>query len=94
MNDLIEKVDNLITSIDSTKQAEEIKKINKEIMKDEDLLEMISKYNVTKDEELKKKIISNKLFNDYKEKETDLNILILELNSKLKEISDKGKCNL
>ncbi len=94
MNDLIEKVDNLITSIDSTKQVEEIKKINEEIMKDKDLLEMISKYNVTHDEELKKKIISNKLFNDYKEKETDLNILILELNRKLKEISDKGKCNL
>ena len=94
MNDLIEKVDNLITSIDSTKQAEEIKKINEEIMKDKDLLEMISKYNVTQDEELKKKILANKLFNNYKEKETDLNILILELNSKLKEISDKGKCNL
>ena len=94
MNDLMEKVDNLITSIDSTKQVEEIKKINEEIMKDEDLLEIISKYNVTQDEELKKKIISNKLFNDYKEKETELNVLILELNSKLKEISDKGKCSL
>ena len=94
MNDLMEKVDNLITSIDSTKQVEEIKKINEEIMKDEDLLEIISKYNVTQYEELKKKIISNKLFNDYKEKETELNVLILELNSKLKEISDKGKCSL
>lgn len=94
MNDLMEKVDNLITSIDSTKQVEEIKEINEEIMKDKDLLEMISKYNVTQDEELKKKIISNKLFNDYKEKETKLNVLILELNSKLKEISNKGKCSL
>ena len=53
-----------------------------------------SEYNVTQDEELKKKILANKLFNNYKEKETDLNILILELNRKLKEISDKGKCNL
>ena len=92
MNDLIGKVDNLINSIDNTKQVQEIKKINEEIMKDEELMKMIRKYQENGSEDLKKAIINNKLFSDYKDKETELNILILELNKKLKSINDKGKC--
>lgn len=92
MNDLIGKVDNLINSIDNTKQVQEIKKINEEIMKDEELMKMIRKYQENGTEDLKKEIINNKLFSDYKDKETELNILILELNKKLKSINDKGKC--
>ncbi|MBQ3298376.1 MAG: YlbF family regulator [Bacilli bacterium] len=92
MNDLIGKVDNLINSIDNTKQVQEIKKINEEIMKDEELMKMIRKYQENGSEDLKKEIINNKLFSDYKDKETELNILILELNKKLKSINDKGKC--
>ena len=75
-----------------TKQVKEIKDINKLIMNDKELLELIKKYNETQDEDIKIKILNNELFKDYKDKETELNILILEINSKLKEISNKGKC--
>ena len=92
MNDLMEKVGNLITSIDETKQVQDIKSINEKIMEDKELLDLIKKYQETQDEKLKEKIINNKLFSDYKEKETELNILILDINSKLKNINDKGKC--
>ena len=92
MNDLMEKVDNLITSIDETKQVQDIKSINEKIMEDKELLDLIKRYQETQDEKLKEKIINNKLFSDYKEKETELNILILDINSKLKDINDKGKC--
>ena len=94
MNELMEKVDNLIDSIDNTKQVKDIKTINKLIMEDEGLLDLIKRYNETQDENLKKEIINNKLFKDYKEKETELNVLILDINSKLKDISNKGKCGL
>ncbi len=94
MNELMEKVDNLIDSIDNTKQVKDIKDINKLIMEDEGLLDLIKRYNETQDENLKKEIINNKLFKDYKEKETELNVLILDINSKLKDISNKGKCGL
>jgi hypothetical protein len=33
-------------------------------------------------------------FREYKECETDINILILEINKKLSEINDRGKCGL
>ena len=90
----MEKVDNLLDSIDNTKQVKDIKVINKLIMDDKELLDLIKRYNETQDENLKKEIINNKLFKDYKEKETELNILILDINSKLKDISNKGKCGL
>lgn len=92
MNELIDKVDNLINVIDNTEQVMDIKSLNEEVMKDEKLLSLIKKYQETQDDKLKKEIINNELFSHYKEKETDLNILILEINSKLKEISNKGKC--
>lgn len=94
MNELMELVDNFKKSLDNTKEVQEIKEYNKKISKDKDLLSKIKKYNDTKDESLKKEIISNKLFNEYKEKEIDFNILILKINKELKRISTKKGCSL
>ena len=92
MNELIDKVEQLKNSLDETKQVKELKSINEEIMKDKELLEDIKRYNETQDEKLKEKIINHKLFREYRHKETECNILILEINSKLKKLKDKGKC--
>ena len=94
MNELMEKVDNLIDTIDNSKQVKDIKNINEKIMQDKELLDLIKRYNETYDEGIKEMIINNKLFSEYKHKETELNILILEINSRLKEINSKGKCSL
>ena len=94
MNELMELVDNFKKSLDKTKEVQEMKEYNKKISKDKDLLSKIKKYNDTKDESLKKEIISNKLFNEYKEKEIDFNILILKINKELKRISTKKGCSL
>jgi cell fate (sporulation/competence/biofilm development) regulator YmcA (YheA/YmcA/DUF963 family) len=94
MNELMELVDNLKKELDMTKEVQDIKDYNKKISKDKDLLSKIKKYNDTKDESLKKEILSNKLFNEYKEKEIDFNILILKINKELKRISTKKGCSL
>ena len=94
MNELMELVENFKKSLDNTKEVQEIKEYNKKISKDKDLLSKIKKYNDTKDESLKKEILSNKLFNEYKEKEIDFNILILKINKELKRISTKKGCSL
>ena len=94
MNELMNKIDNLKEEINNTKEVKDIISINNKILKDEDLLNKISKYNKTKDEKIKEEILSNKLFREYKEKEIDLNVLILQINNELKKISDKGKCSL
>ena len=63
--------------------------------------ELIEKVEILKDEldknksivNIKKKIMSNELFKKYKEEETNINFIILEINKRLKEINSKGKCH-
>lgn len=92
MNELIEKVENLKKSIDKTTEVQDLLRLNKEILKDKELLSKIKEYQVTQDERIKKEIIKHPLFLKYKEKETDLNILILKINQELKKLKDKGSC--
>lgn len=94
MNELMELVDNFKKSLDKTKEVQEIKEYNKKISLDKDLLDKIKKYRETQDESLKKEILSNKLFQEYKDKEIDFNILILKINKELKRISSKKGCSL
>ena len=94
MNELIELVDNFKKSLDKTKEVQEIKEYNKKISLDKDLLDKIKKYRETQDESLKKEILSNKLFQEYKDKEIDFNLLILKIDKELKRISSKKGCSL
>ena len=91
MNELIEKVENLKKSIDEIDKIKEIQELNKEIIKDKELLKLVEEYNRTQDENIKKEIVNNELFKKYKVLETDINVLILEINSKLKQINEENK---
>lgn len=94
MEELYEKVNNLKDVLNDNEIIKEIKKLNKEIINDKILLGLIEKYNYTKDERIKQQIISNDLFQKYKHQETELNLLILEINQELKKITKKDKCGL
>lgn len=94
METLIEKVNELKDSLSNTKEVLDIKELNKEIKKDKKLLELLNEYHLYPKEENKKQILNNELFRKYKEKETDLNILILKINKELKQITKKDKCGL
>ena len=92
MNELMELVDNLKKELDKKDEIIDIKKYNKIISCDKELLKDIEEYNKTMDSNIKNRIISNENFNLYKEKETNLNFLILEINSKLNKINIKKDC--
>ena len=94
METLIEKVNELKDSLSSTKEVLDIKELNEKIKKDKKLLSLLNEYHLYPKEETKKQILDNELFRKYKEKETDLNILILKINSELKQITKKDKCGL
>ncbi len=94
METLIEKVNELKDSLSNTKEVLDIKELNKEIKKDKKLIELLNEYHLYPKEETKKQILNNELFRKYKEKETDLNILILKINKELKQITKKDKCGL
>lgn len=92
MNELIDKVDNLKKVIDNSPEIVKLKEINELIMKDKELLKDIEEYNRTQNEEIKNRIINHQLFREYKHSEAECNFIILEINKRLKEINDKGKC--
>ena len=94
MNELINLVDDLKKDLDNTKEVTELLKVKEKVLQDKELLSKIEKYNLTKKKELKEEIISNEIFNKFKEKEMDLNILIMSINKELKKIKGDKHCSL
>ncbi len=93
MKELIEKVEALKEELNENASVKKIKELNKKIDSDKELLKDIEKYKYSKDINLKNKIMSNSLFKEYKAEETEINFIILEINKRLKQINNKGKCH-
>ena len=93
MNELLEKIDNLETSLDSGQLVVSIKEILEKVRKDKELSSWLEEYSLYPREEIKTKILMHPLFQEYKERETALNLFIMEMNQKLSKISKKGMCS-
>ena len=93
MEELMNKVDNLIVELDNTDLIKKIKESTEEIKNEKALLEDIRKYQATSDESIKKRIIQNNKYRDYKHLETECNLLIMSINQKLKEIEPRKMCS-
>ena len=92
MEELIVKVDNLIDKIDNSKLVKDIKRLNTKIKEDNELMRLLEEFQYNKTDKIKEKILSNELFNEYKLKETDLNILIMYINKELKRLNNERSC--
>lgn len=93
MNELIDKVNKLKDELDKTPSIKKVRKLNKEISADKNLINLIEKYHNTNDLDIKKQIYNHELIKEYKETETDINIIIMKINSILKKINNRGKCS-
>lgn len=67
----------------------DLDKAKRTIQNDEKLLEMIKEYRIHPKEELKLQIYENKNYQDFKKLETEVNILIMQINLKLKQVKEK-----
>lgn len=94
MEKLLEKIELLKKELNNTEQVKNIQKLNLQIKENKKLLNKIQIYNQTRKELLRQEILSDNLYKKYKVAETELNILILQINSKLNKINNKGKCNI
>lgn len=92
MEKLIEKTNRLLEEIDKLSQVKRIRQLNKIISRDIELRELIDNYNYNKTDNLKRRIIDNNLFKEYKDNETDINLLIMDINSRLKSINGNKGC--
>ena len=94
MEKLIEQVEILKKSLDNTTEVKNIIILNKKIKDSKELQEKINKYKERLNNNLKEEIYNDSLYKEYKEAETNLNILILKINKELKKINSKAKCGL
>lgn len=94
MEKLYEQIDKLKACLNETTCVIEIKRLLKEIDEDKELIKMIEEYNKTEDERIRNKILNNQLFREYKHQEAELNLLILQINQRLRKIIKRDKCGL
>lgn len=94
MEKLVNEMENLIKVIDNSESVKKIKCLNEKINQDKHLLELLQKYSYDKNEQTKKEIMENSLFQEYKINETEINLMIMAINQKLKEIRESKECNL
>ena len=92
MNELMNSVDNFLNELDSSSLVLDLKEVLNKVKKDKELVKLLEEYNTYPKEDIKNEIIKNKTFQEFKIKETELNLFIMEINQKLKTISKKGKC--
>lgn len=92
MREIEEKLDNLIIQLDNNEYVKEIKELNKKIKDDKELAKLLEEYKYNKSDSLKRKILDNENFKEYKTAETEINFIIMYLNKKLKEIKDGKEC--
>lgn len=93
MDELYSKIDSVKEELNKLPIFDEIEKLVDEIQKKKELVEKIRKYNECPSDSLRMDIYSYEEIRKYKEKETDVNILILSMNKKIKDsLLEKGDC--
>ena len=88
----MDQLDNLKDELDTSTMVMDIRSLLKRIEEDTELSSMLKDYQVRPNDELKNKILASDLFQEFKIKETELNLFIMEVNQRLGKITKKGGC--
>lgn len=92
MKELIEKLEQLKNEISNEDVVKHYLEAKKAIFNDAELISKIEEYHRCFSEKLKQEIMNSSSFLVYKEKEVDVNILILAINEKFKELECTFDC--
>ena len=98
MKKINDKVEELIDILNNDRRVKRLKVLKKELNKDEELiskieyLKKLDQYSVDY-RNLKKEILKNNKFVEYKDLENEISIIILEINRKLKNLTNERSCH-
>ena len=87
---LISKIDILKKILDETDEIKNINLYYNMIVKNKKLTDKINEYKNNFNKYLKQDIYTYDEFKKYKKTETEVSLLIMEINSKLKKITNSG----
>ena len=91
------KLDKLIEVLENNPRLKRIDKLKSCLYTDNELLKKIDKLRKldlysNEYKKLKKELFSNKNFIEFKQLENEINILIFEINNRLKELTSERSC--
>lgn len=98
MKKINDKVEELIDILNNDKRVKRLKVLKEELNKDEELiskieyLKKLDQYSIDY-RNLKKELFQNPKFVEYKELEGEISIIILEINRKLKNLTNERSCH-
>ncbi len=92
------KIDKLIEVLDNDSRFQKLVSIKEKLLNDSEILAKIDKLkelDIYSNEykSLKKELFEDKDFVAYKELENEIDFLILEINKKLRVLTDERRCN-
>ncbi len=95
--EIVNKIDEMLELINNDKDFIKMKKLEKELENSKELMNDIKTLKEIEDYSdeyisLKKKILDNKDFSEYKFLERDLNLLVYEINTRLNSLKEKSGC--
>ena len=86
MMDIWEKYQKLFDTLEKSPLIKDVKVLNKQVNEDITLQQLLAEYRLNPSMSLKEKIYAYPLYQQYKKLETELNILIFQINFKWKRI--------
>lgn len=97
MKEIIRKTDELLELLDLDERIVKVQKYKQKLLENKDLLSKIEKLrdlNIYSDEykKIKLELFRDADFVEFKHYENEINLLIMQINQKLKQLTDKGGC--
>ena len=98
MNELDTKIDELIELLDEDSRIKDIEVLKDKLINNKGIMDKINRLrqlDIYSDEykSLKKELFLDKDFSCFKEKEAEIDYLIMEINNRLNMLVRKGKCS-
>lgn len=98
MKKINNKVDELINILNNDSRIKRLYELKVELNNDKSLMSKIESLKIldqysTEYKDIKLDLFKNPKFVEYKELENEINILILEINQKLKTLTDERSCH-
>lgn len=92
MNEIYEKLEQIKQNLNNLEIFNKLEDAINKIRENDELIDKIKKYNETYDESLRLDIYKYNEIEEYKRIENEINILILQINQKLKKIKNSEGC--
>ena len=92
MDEIYEKVKKLKQTMDNLDVFKRLEESIFLVKDNKELVEKIKKYNLTPDDNLRLEIYKYEEIKKYKQIENEINLLILEINHKMRKINNNRSC--